>query len=310
MRGLRSLLASCALAAALTGCAGLPPPSADGARLDATPRIAVMSAFAPELTLLSARLQQPVRHTINGAEFTTGTLEGKPVVLFLSGVSMVNAAMTTQLALDRFKVSHIVFTGIAGGVNPDLHVGDVTVAQRWGQYQEGVMTRETAPGQYTLPPWVQDATLPNYGALYPRPVTVRSALHAAGESKFWFDTDPVLLEIAGRIKDVELDRCDKAKRCLAHPPRLVLGGSGVSGQALVDNAAFREYTFRTFRANALDTETAAMAMVAYSNGVPFIAFRSLTELAGGDGGNDMGVFSRIAVGNSAKVLLAFLAAWK
>jgi adenosylhomocysteine nucleosidase len=40
------------------------------------------------------------------------------VVLFLSGISMTNAAMTTQLALDRFKVSHVVVSGIAGGVNP------------------------------------------------------------------------------------------------------------------------------------------------------------------------------------------------
>jgi adenosylhomocysteine nucleosidase len=40
------------------------------------------------------------------------------VVLFLSGISMTNAAMTTQLALDRFRVTHVVVSGIAGGVNP------------------------------------------------------------------------------------------------------------------------------------------------------------------------------------------------
>ena len=44
--------------------------------------------------------------------FTTGTLEGKPVVLFLSGVSMVNASMNTQLALNRFNVNAIVSFGI------------------------------------------------------------------------------------------------------------------------------------------------------------------------------------------------------
>ena len=44
-----------------------------------------------------------------------------------------------------------------------------------------------------------------------------------------------------------------------------------------DNAAFREYTFKTFEANVLDMETAAVAHVAYSNGVPYIAFRSLSD---------------------------------
>ena len=88
------------------------------------------------------------------------------------------------------------------------------------------------------------------------------------------------------------------------------GGNGVSGQAFMDNKAFREYTFKTFEANVLDMETAAMAHVAYANSVPFIAFRSLSDLAGGgEGENEMGTFFKIAADNSAKVLLAFLSAW-
>ena len=63
-------------------------------------------------------------------------------------------------------------------------------------------------------------------------------------------------------------------------------GNGVSGQAFVDNAAFREYTFKTFNASVLDMETSALAMVAYANGVPYIAFRSLSDLAGGGKGRE------------------------
>ena len=311
MKRLRSLLAGCALAVTLlAGCAGLPPTAADGARLDTTPRIAVMSAFAPELTLLSARLQQPVKHSINGAEFSTGTLEGKPVVLFLSGISMVNAAMTTQLALDRFTVSHIVFSGIAGGVNPQLHVGDVTVPAQWGQYLEVLMARETAPGRFAAPPWMKDTTLPNYGMLHPRPVEVRSAAHPQIARRFWFEADPKMLEVARAIRNVDLENC-KSGQCLPRKPQLVVGGNGVSGQAFMDNKAFREYTFATFQANVLDMETAAVGHVAYANGVPYIAFRSLSDLAGGgEGENEMGTFMGIAAENSAKVLLAFLREWR
>ena len=61
----------------------------------------------------------------------------------------------------------------------------------------------------------------------------------------------------------------------------------------------------------LDTQTAAVGMVAYSNSVPYIAFRSLSDLAGGgEGENEMGTFLGLAADNSAKVMLAFLAAWK
>ncbi len=296
-----------ALGVLLSACATAPA----GGQADATPRVAVISAFQPELSLLLGRVEQPRKQLINGVEFTTGTLQGKPVVLFLSGISMTNAAMNTQLALDRFRVTHVVFSGIAGGVNPGLRIGDVTVPQRWGQYLEVLAARETAPGRYQAPGWMDDVKLPNFGMLHPRPVEVRSAGREAREKKFWFDADPALLEVAGRLKGVSLQKCDTTGKCLSHAPQLVLGGNGVSGAAFVDNAAFREYTFKTFQANVLDMETAAVAHVAYSNGVPYIAFRSLSDLAGGgEGENEIGTFFKIAADNSANVLLAFLAAWK
>ncbi|HSH89226.1 MAG TPA: 5'-methylthioadenosine/S-adenosylhomocysteine nucleosidase [Ramlibacter sp.] len=297
------LLTLLAFLSFLPGCATQPP------TVEATPRVAIISAFQPELTLLLSKVQNPSRQTINGVEFTTGTLQGKPVVMFLSGISMTNAAMNTQLALDRFRVSHVVFSGIAGGVNPALRVGDVVVAQRWGQYLEVLAARETAPGKYHVPGWMDDVKLPNFGMWHPRPIGVRSAKGV--EKKFWFDSDPALMEIARRASNVALERCDADRKCLSNDPRVVIGGNGVSGQAFVDNAAFREYTFKTFEANVLDMETAATAMVAYVNGVPFIAFRSLSDLAGGgEGENEINTFFKIAADNSARVLLAFLAAWK
>ena len=310
----RSLLAAGVLALGLSGCAGVYD-KAGGAdtrsvRLDDTPRIAVISAFQPELTLLLNRLQGPAKHSVNGVEFTTGTLEGKPVVLFLSGISMTNATMNTQVVLDRFRITSIVFSGIAGGVNPQLHVGDVTVPAQWGQYLEVLMARETAPGKYAAPPFIKDATLPNFGMMHPRPVEVRSTANPQIVCKFWFEADPKMLDVARSIRNVDLANCSAGK-CLARKPQLLVGGNGVSGQAFMDNKAYREYTFKTFQANVLDMETAAVGMVAYSNGVPYIAFRSLSDLAGGgDGENEMGTFMGLAADNSAKVLLAFLARWK
>lgn len=288
----------------LAGCASVAP--AD------TPRVAVISAFPAELALLESKVQGARKQAINGVEFTTGTLQGKPVVLFLSGVSMVNASMNTQLALDRFRVTHVVFTGIAGGVNPQLNIGDVVIAQRWAEYLEALFAREVAPGKYQAPTHQTDVKLPNFGMIHPRPVGVRSADHLQEEKKLWFDADPQLMRIARQAAyEVKLDRCDAEKHCLDHQPRVVVGGHGVSGQAFVDNAAFREYTFNTFAASVLDMETAAVAHVAYANGVPFIAFRSLSDLAGGgEGENQIKTFFKLAADNSARVLLAFFAAWR
>ena len=308
-RGLR-LLGALAFAAVVAGCA-TPTPAGKAVQLDGTPRIAVISAFAPELAVLLPQVQNPVKHRVNGVEFTTGTLSGKPVVVFLSGVSMTNAAMNTQLALDRFNVSHIVFSGIAGGVNPSLHIGDVAVPAQWGQYMEWLMAREDKPGQYSVPARMKsELTLPAFGMMHPRPVEVRTADGTGSARRFWFAVDPQMLAVARGLRNVALEHCHDST-CLKQRPQLVVGGNGVSGQAFVDNKAFREYAFKAFGANVLDMETAATAMVAHSNGVPYIAFRSLSDLAGGgEGENEMGTFMGIAAANSARALQAFLAAWK
>jgi len=279
--------------------------------IDHTPRVAIISAFEPELATLLKNVTRKRSYRVNGVEFTTGKLRGKHVVLFLSGISMVNASMNTQLVLDRFNVTHIVFSGIAGGVNPALNIGDVVVAERWGQYLEILAAREESPGKFAPPQWMNDAKLANFGMMFPRPVGVRSRTTPREERKFWFEADPRLLAVARTLNDVPLVSCDAEKQCLTTKPHLVVGGNGVSGQAFVDNAAFREYTFKTFDASVLDMETAATATVAYANGVPYIAFRSLSDLAGGGKGeNEIGTFFKLAADNSANVLMAFLAAWK
>src|SRR5262249_10583680 len=64
---------------------------------------------------------------INGNTFTTGILRGIPVVVVLTGVSVENAAMVTQLMIDHFNVNHLLLSGIAGGVDPANHIGDVVI---------------------------------------------------------------------------------------------------------------------------------------------------------------------------------------
>ena len=59
-------------------------------------------------------------------------------------------------------------------------------------------------------------------------------------------------------------------------------------------------------------ETASLAHVAHVNGIPYIAFRSLSDLAGAEEFNaDVGALfaSGLAEANESAVTLAFLAAW-
>lgn len=275
--------------------------------IDAVPRIALFSAFEPEWTALLAIVEQPVSHKEKGVDFVTGRVEGHDVVLVLSGVSMVNAAMTAQMAIDRFDLRAILFSGIAGGVDPSLNIGDVVVAERWGQYLETILARETPQG-FQLPSWSKQE-FPNYGMIYARGVKAPREGVDRPQRQFWFPVDAKLFEIARTAASgVELKRCVEAA-CLVHPPKVVVGGNGVSGTAFVDNAAFRTWAFDTFKAQVLDMESAAVAHVAATNGVAFLAFRSLSDLAGGGAGeNEMQTFKKLASENSVAVLRAFLKA--
>lgn len=301
IRYLFSLLAVLAIGMAKTATAQ---------KLDTTPRLAIVSAFAPELQALLAETEDQAPHVINGRTFTLGRLAGNDVVLFLSGISIVNATMTTQLALDRFTIEGIVFSGIAGGVNPNLAVGDVTVPARWGQYQEQFFARADGDGwDYG---W-HDAPFGNFGMMVPQYVEVTSAAGEpdAVEPRFWFPVDDEMLAVArGVAKSASLTRCTPDDVCLEAAPKVVIGGNGVSGSTFVDNARYRAWVWETFEAQALDMETAAVAHVAYVNEVPYLAFRSLSDLAGGGAGeNEVNTFFALASENSATLVLDFLAAW-
>ncbi len=279
-------------------------------KLEATPRLAVVSAFAPELGALLAQTEVQETHVIHGRTFTLGTLAGNDVVLFLSGVSMVNATMTTQTALDTFNLTGILFSGIAGGVNPNLAVGDVTVPVRWGQYQEQFFARATLEGwDYG---W-HDAPFGNYSMMVPQNVEVTSGAGEpdAVEPRFWFPVDAVMLATARRAaENVSLTQCTPEDVCLGAEPKVVVGGNGVSGSTFVDNALYRSWVWDTFSAQALDMETAAVAHVAYVNEVPYLAFRSLSDLAGGGPGeNEVNTFFALASANSAALVVEFLNLW-
>lgn len=322
------------------------PAQAAGPRCltDCRPRIGIVSAFGAEADLLLAETRGRREHLIHGRRFTTGALRGNPVVIVLSGVSMVNAAMVTQQLLDHFRIERLVMSGIAGGIDPADHVGDVTVPDRWAMPMEvywhadaslpapcgppgdlGCLGLRLAVGEdgRPLPPFVPDPANGAAGGLHLRQNHVLNRRNApSGAFFFDYPVDPQMLAVARRIEP-PLQRCGpRAARadgsidealCVRHAPRLRIGGRGVSGTAFLANARYREYLHTVLQARSVEMETAALAHVALANGVPYIAFRSLSDLAGGEAFDaEAGALftSGLAEANEAAVTLSFLEAWR
>lgn len=90
--------------------------------------IAVIGAMEQEVELLRGALQNTKTETIANSEYTTGTYEGKEVVLLKSGIGKVNAAMSTTILLEKFNPKVVINTGSAGGFDAALKVGDIVIS--------------------------------------------------------------------------------------------------------------------------------------------------------------------------------------
>jgi adenosylhomocysteine nucleosidase len=284
-------------------------PSAAETNSSAKGRTAILCAFEPEWTALVGLVKHPQTRILDGVRVVSGTLEGHSVLLMLSGVSMVNAALNTQFLIDHFPIDRIVFSGIAGGVDPALSIGDVIVPDRWVESMELTLARATPDG-FKAPAWMPGMTgQPGYGMMLPRGVRVGSAHHPE-EYRSAFAVDPGLLALArSAVGGLALKNCTLARACLDKTPKVVIGGTGVSGPAFVDYKEYREYLYATFHAGVTDMESAAVAQVAFHNEIPFIVFRSVSDLAGGDAStNQMTTFMQLAADNSASVVTAFMRA--
>lgn len=108
-----------------------------------TKPIAVLTAIPEEIAAFGAHLVETGQDSAAGLAFHHGTLDGRPVVLAESGIGKVNAALAATLLLDRFGCGGIVFSGVAGGVDPNLDVGDLVIAEHVIQHDYGAMVEGT-----------------------------------------------------------------------------------------------------------------------------------------------------------------------
>ncbi|SDW58575.1 5'-methylthioadenosine/adenosylhomocysteine nucleosidase [Paenibacillus sp. CF384] len=109
-------------------------------------RIGIMGAMVEEIDLLHKHVEKTNSFVKAGIEYVEGTLHGRQVVFCKSGVGKVNAAVCTQLLIDA-GVDCVLFTGVAGAVEPSLNVGDIVVSTSCLQHDMDVTPLGFARGQ-------------------------------------------------------------------------------------------------------------------------------------------------------------------
>ena len=92
-------------------------------------KLGIIGAMQQEVETLLGVLENRQTEIRGGCTFYAGKLEGLDAVIVQCGVGKVNAAMCAQILCDRYEVTHIVNTGIAGSLSAQLDIADMVVSK-------------------------------------------------------------------------------------------------------------------------------------------------------------------------------------
>lgn len=108
--------------------------------------IGIIGAMVEEIELLHRHVDIQSEQVKAGITYYKGQLHGKTVIYCKSGVGKVNAAVCTQLLVDM-GVDCILFTGVAGAVDPALNIGDIVISSSCLQHDMDCTALGFARGQ-------------------------------------------------------------------------------------------------------------------------------------------------------------------
>lgn len=205
--------------------------------------LAVIGAMDQEVALLREAMTIADESQHAGIAVTRGAFEGAQIALAQCGVGKVNAAICTQMLVDLYEPTALVFSGVAGGLLPNMRVGDQIVADHLIQFDVDL----TAFGR-------RHGELPNADRM--------------------IQSDPVLAQQAA-------DAFDEAFADDPDGPNLMIG-TVVSGDRFVKDSETLRWLQREFGALATEMEGAAVGYTCQINRLPFVIVRGLTDTADDD----------------------------
>jgi adenosylhomocysteine nucleosidase len=248
--------------------------------------LGLICAIPDEIAHFGASFQETGSRTLAGLAFREGMLEGRPAVLVESGIGKVNAAIVATLLCQIFDCNALLFSGVAGGLDPALGIGDVVVATRLVQHDYGALIAgRIRPYQPGVPP------LPGLDETH----------------GYRLDAD---LEVRVRrvLDGVVLPAFD-ARATGAEPrvPQLHFG-TILTGDTFLNCEETRDRLHRDFGgALAIEMEGASVAQVAERYGVPSVVVRSLSDLAGAESHVDFPSFASAAAEGAAVLIRRLVA---
>lgn len=229
-------------------------------------RIAIIGAMDCEIDNFKNMIENLEEIEIANITYYKGKLCGKDIVLLKSGIGKVNAAIATTIAIEKFNVEKIIFTGVAGSGNPDYDISDIIISKNLIEHDFDT------------------------SALDGDELTVL----VKGYNDNYYPADNSLIEIA-----------KTAAQKVITDNKVYVDTIATGDQFVGDNNKVKQI-HNKFKAGAIEMEGASVAHAALMFKVPFVVIRSLSDKADSDAVADFPKFVAKAAENSKKIVIEML----
>jgi len=247
--------------------------------------IGIMGAIEEEINEIKPLIKGIKQISSSGRVYYTGTINNTEVVLSSSRWGKVASATTATTLILKFNITHLIFTGVAGAVNPELNIGDIVISDKL--YQHDMDSR------------------PLYEH-HEVPLT----------KKIFFDADANMIEKAklsfeplSNHLNKNLTAQQKQQFGIGKPKCMV--GTIASGDQFIRSSESTT-ALLAVRPNtlAVEMEGAAVAQVCHDHSIPFVVIRTISDRADHQAHIDFNAFiNNIAKFNSEMMVEHILASF-
>ncbi len=250
--------------------------------------VGIICAMWVEAQLLHDRMEEVRETEYSGMKYYEGRIENADVVLCTCGVGKVNAALYTQILIDRFGVDAIVHTGIAGSMDETVRHLDVVVADGLRFGVDAIVHTGIAGSM--------DETVRHLDVVVADGLTYYDVRK---EQLRWCFPNQTAFFADKKIRDTLVE-------CAGEDVRrgLILTGDGFVSDCRQKDALKREFP----DALCVEMEGCAVAHTAFVNGVSFGVIRCISDLADGAADEDYKEFEEKAAYKAAEIVKKTVAA--
>ncbi|WP_281299339.1 5'-methylthioadenosine/adenosylhomocysteine nucleosidase [Flavobacterium limnophilum] len=218
--------------------------------------IGIMGAMPEEIEGVVALLANPEVTKMGKRSYFTGQINGIDTVVVFSRWGKVAAATTVTTLIHEFKITELLFTGVAGAIHSDLKIGDIVLGKRLLQHDMDAR------------PLMEQYEIPLLSKTYFESDTVHLAIAAKAVQKV-FENKALHTVIATE----DLMQFDIAQ------PKLVIGDIASGDQFFSGNEQKQGLATQLPNVLCVEMEGAAVAQVCYEYEIPFSIIRTISDVA-------------------------------